>query len=63
LTPSFLPGQFKTEQIVFTGKMDFFFGSYGPFKETCRLDFSAYRKKGTYFIRTADAELTGVYHQ
>ena len=45
----------KTKRIVFTGKIKFFFGSYGPFKETCRLDFSAYQKKGSYFLRAADA--------
>ena len=45
----------KTKRIVFAGKTKFLFGSYGPFKETCRLDFSAYQKKGSYFLRAADA--------
>ena len=45
----------KTKHIVLTGKIKRFFGSYGPFKETCRLDFSAFQKKGSYFLRAADA--------
>ena len=30
------------------------FGEYGPFRQTYRLDFSAFRKPGRYYLRTAD---------
>ncbi|GAB2517885.1 glycoside hydrolase family 9 protein [Spirosoma aerophilum] len=30
------------------------FGAYGPFKQSYRLDFSAFRKPGRYFLRAAD---------
>ncbi|WP_420148065.1 glycoside hydrolase family 9 protein [Spirosoma sp.] len=30
------------------------FGAYGPFRQTYRLDFSAIRKPGRYYVRTAD---------
>src|ERR1044071_9587374 len=46
----------KTKRVVFSGKIFSFFGSYGPFTQTCRLDFSEYRQKGKYFLRTAEAE-------
>ncbi|GAB4027207.1 glycoside hydrolase family 9 protein [Spirosoma koreense] len=44
----------QTDQVVqqlHTGKK---FGTYGPFRQTYRLDFSAYRKPGRYYLRTAD---------
>ncbi|MBD2756461.1 glycoside hydrolase family 9 protein [Spirosoma validum] len=30
------------------------FGSYGPFQQTYRLDFSTFQKPGRYYLRTAD---------
>ena len=31
------------------------FGAYGPFTQTCRLDFSLFKKTGTYFLEAGDA--------
>jgi endoglucanase len=30
------------------------FGAYGPFEQTCRLDFSAYKKPGVYYLKTGE---------
>ena len=35
---------------VFTGTTGKSFGAYGPFRDTYRLDFSALKKPGRYFI-------------
>src|SRR6218665_368395 len=39
------------QQTVFTGKPSPAFGSYGPFQQTQRLDFSAFTQSGSYFLR------------
>jgi hypothetical protein len=44
----------KTKHIVFTGEASAAFGAYGPFTQTFRLNFSAYKTKGTYFIKVAE---------
>lgn len=41
-----------TNKVVFTNKSGKDFGAYGPFKQTYRLRFSAYNKRGTYYIKT-----------
>ncbi len=41
-----------TNNIVFTAKASTPYGAYGPFKQTCRLNFSGYKKTGTYFLKT-----------
>ncbi len=41
----------STKAIVFTGKMSNDFGEYGPFKNTYRLNFSAFNKNGKYILK------------
>src|SRR3954451_1482792 len=41
----------NTNRPVFEGKAGSSFGKYGPFTNTYRLDFSAYNKKGKYFLK------------
>ena len=41
----------NTNAIVFTTDISNDFGEYGPFKNTYRLDFSAFNKNGKYIIR------------
>ncbi|MFL5740878.1 MAG: glycoside hydrolase family 9 protein [Flavisolibacter sp.] len=45
-----------TKKIVFEGEAGKAFGSYGPFVQTYRLDFSAFRAPGKYYLKVADAE-------
>ncbi len=45
-----------TKKIVYTGTAGKTFGAYGPFNQTCRLDFSAYNKTGRYYLQA------GGYH-
>ena len=40
---------------VYTGKVSKAFGAYGPFGQTCRLDFSDYTAAGRYMLRAGDA--------
>ncbi|MGN6511331.1 MAG: glycoside hydrolase family 9 protein [Chitinophaga sp.] len=40
---------------VFSGPAGVAFGAYGPFRQTYRLDFSAYAKPGTYYLRAGGA--------
>jgi endoglucanase len=40
-----------SQQIVFKKSLGKSFGSYGPFADTYRLDFSGFQKKGNYFLR------------
>src|SRR5687768_12803906 len=41
-----------TGKVVYHGKSGKAFGAYGPFTQTYRLDFSGYKKPGTYFLKT-----------
>jgi len=41
----------KTKQTVFKGNAGKAFGAYGPFKQTYRLNFSAFKKPGHYFLQ------------
>jgi peptidoglycan/xylan/chitin deacetylase (PgdA/CDA1 family) len=40
-----------TQQVVFKGKASASFGKYGPFEDSYRLDFSAFKTQGSYFLR------------
>ncbi len=44
-----------TGKIVFTSKAGKNFGAYGPFKNTYRLNFSFFTKKGIYYLRAGNA--------
>ncbi|MES2002933.1 MAG: glycoside hydrolase family 9 protein [Bacteroidota bacterium] len=46
----------KTGNSVYTHSAGKAFGRYGPFTETYRLDFSAFTKAGTYFLRTGKTQ-------
>jgi len=41
----------SSKKIVYSSKSGKAFGSYGPFKQTCRLNFSAYKKPGRYYLQ------------
>jgi hypothetical protein len=45
----------ETGKKAFTAKPGRPFGAYGPFKESYRLDFSAFNKKGKYFLKAGEA--------
>jgi endoglucanase len=42
----------QTGKKTFTGKVGNSFGSYGPFNDSYRLDFSSFTKKGRYILRS-----------
>ncbi|SHG75043.1 glycoside hydrolase family 9 protein [Pedobacter caeni] len=43
-------------KIVFSSKSVRCYGAYGPFKNSCRLNFSEFKQPGRYVIRTGDVE-------
>ena len=45
-----------TGKVVYNGQARQAFGAYGPFAQTCRLNFSAFTKPGTYRLRAGKAE-------
>jgi endoglucanase len=45
-----------TKAVVYAGKAGRAQGAYGPFTESCRLDFSDFRKPGTYQMRVGGVE-------
>ncbi len=45
----------SSKKVVFSGTIGRSFGPYGPFKDTYRLDFSSFKKKGRYIIRAGNA--------
>ena len=45
-----------TKEIVFTGKAGKAFGSYGPFTQIYRLNFSSFKKPGKYFLQTGSVK-------
>ncbi|HRD80203.1 MAG TPA: glycoside hydrolase family 9 protein [Saprospiraceae bacterium] len=45
-----------TRKVVWKGKAGKGFGAYGPFAQTCRLDFSGFRQTGRFIIRAGEAE-------
>ena len=46
----------KTNTTVFAGKAGNSFGAYGPFTQTYRLNFSAFKKKGRYYLQAGDTK-------
>lgn len=42
----------ESNEVVYTSKKLKCFGKYGPFNNSCRLDFSEFKKTGHYLIRT-----------
>ena len=44
-----------TNKIATSGKAGHSFGAYGPFKETCRFNFSSFKKPGTYYLEAGEA--------
>ncbi len=42
-------------QPVFSGKVDRYFGAYGPFKQSFRINFTAFGQPGNYFLRAGSA--------
>jgi hypothetical protein len=47
---------YSSKKVVFSATTGRSFGTYGPFKDTYRLDFSSFKKKGKYMIRAGSAE-------
>jgi peptidoglycan/xylan/chitin deacetylase (PgdA/CDA1 family) len=43
-----------TQKTVFEGKASHPFGAYGPFVQTCRLNFSSLKKSGRYVIKAGN---------
>lgn len=43
-----------TQQVVFKGKVSTSFGKYGPFEDSYRLDFSAFKTQGSYFLKAGN---------
>ena len=41
----------ERNEVVYAGKAGKAFGAYGPFTQTFRLNFSAYKKPGRYYLR------------
>jgi endoglucanase len=55
------PGTFQlvdatTGKVVMQSSKVRRYGSYGPFKQTARLDFSSFKKKGSYFLRAGSGK-------
>src|SRR5438105_8020650 len=42
-----------TNKVVYSARSAIFFGTYGPFLQTCRLDFSSFTKPGHYWLQVA----------
>ena len=45
----------KSNRVVFSGRAGKGFGAYGPFIQTYRLNFSAFRKPGHYYLQAGEA--------
>lgn len=45
-----------TKKIVYSGTPGKPFGEYGPFKQTCRLNFTAFQKPGRYYLQAGNAK-------
>jgi endoglucanase len=54
--PSFTIVDAKTENVVFTASAGKAFGAYGPFRQTHRLDFSAFKNPGKYSIKVGEVK-------
>ncbi|MBO0952675.1 glycoside hydrolase family 9 protein [Fibrella forsythiae] len=51
----------QTNQVVQQVATGQAFGTYGPFQQTHRLNFSAFRKPGRYYLRTSDGARSPVF--
>ena len=51
---SFLLVDSLSGKVVFTNKASKNFGAYGPFTNTCRLNFSTYKKPGVYYLKAGN---------
>jgi endoglucanase len=54
-------GKFQLKDVItgnveFEGKASKHFGAYGPFAQTCRLNFSDFKKPGRYYLQVGDAK-------
>jgi endoglucanase len=45
-----------SNKIVFTGTAGKDFGAYGPFVQTCRLNFSSFKKSGKYYLKSGEIQ-------
>src|SRR5215203_6881621 len=45
-----------TKKIAFSGSAGKAFGTYGPFTETYRLNFSSFKKPGRYYLQAGGAK-------
>src|SRR5688500_11020971 len=45
----------KSGDVVYKGKAGDAYGAYGPFRQTYRLNFTAFTKPGSYFLRAGTA--------
>jgi len=57
---STLPGNFQlidssSSKVVFTASTGKSFGSYGPFSQSCRLNFSSFKNPGSYYLQCGSA--------
>jgi endoglucanase len=43
-----------TQKVAFTAKASQPFGTYGPFQQSYRLDFSTYKTPGTYYVKAGN---------
>jgi peptidoglycan/xylan/chitin deacetylase (PgdA/CDA1 family) len=46
----------ETKKIVFSGVAGKAFGNYGPFRQTYRLNFSAFKRPGRYYLQVGNAQ-------
>lgn len=53
---SFILKDAVSGKTVFTGKASPGFGKYGPFAQTCRLNFSGWHKPGRYYLEAGGAK-------
>ena len=51
----------KDSKVVFRGQIGKDFGEFGPFSNTFRLDFSAFKKEGSYYLQCGKA-VSPVFH-
>ena len=47
----------KTNKVVFKGNTGKSFGAYGPFVQTYRLNFSAFKTPGRYYLQAGGCEI------
>jgi len=46
----------SSKKIAFSGSAGKTFGAYGPFRQTCRLDFSSFKTLGKYYLQAGDVK-------